>query len=188
MAIQVRGLTYDDLLQLREARDEQLELIDGELFVNPAPAPLHQLVSKRLSHILAQAVDNSGFGQYLYAPLDLKLADGTIVQPDLVVVRSARLAMITGRAIEGTPDFVIEIVSPSNDAYDRETKHKAYARHGVPEYWLVDPDAREVTIWSDPFDGRYRSELVTTEAATAVTIPNLNVVLAPLFAPFAKPD
>ena len=142
MAIQSRSLTYDDLRRIRETRDEQLELIDGELFVNPAPSRLHQLVSKRLSHLLKAAVDDLGLGDYYYAPFDVKLGPGDIVQPDLVVVLRNNYPIFTEGGAEGVPDFVVEIIWPSNDEHDRVRKLGLYARYGVPKYWLVDPDAR----------------------------------------------
>jgi len=179
------SLTYGDLQRLRETRDERLELVDGELVVTPSPTPLHQRVSRRLNDLLGSTIDVVGVGEHFYAPLDVKLSDGTVVQPDLIAVTTSRFNIIAESAIEGVPDFIIEIVSPSHDRYDREVKRALYARHSVPEYWLVDPGAGTIAIYTEPHEGRYLSETITGEMAVSVTIPGLSVEVAALFAPFS---
>jgi Uma2 family endonuclease len=184
MAIRSHPLTYDNLQELRERTNDRLELIDGEVYVTPAPTRMHQLVSRRLNELLLQVVVRQGAGEFFYAPYDVKLADGSIVQPDLVAVTRDRLAVFTESGSDGGPDFVVEIVSPSTGRSDRVIKRDLYARHGVPEYWLVDPDARTVTIYSEPREGQYRRERVTTDTAVSVTFPGLSVDLADLFSPY----
>ena len=95
MAIQSRSLTYDDLERMRETRDERLELIDGELFVTPSPTPMHQIVSGRLQFLFKQKALELGFGLVFNAPLDVQLADDTIVQPDLIFVLPDRRPVVT---------------------------------------------------------------------------------------------
>ena len=76
----------------------------------------------------------------------------------------------------------MEIVSPSSATRDRVTKRNLYARYGVPEYWLVDPDAKNVTVFSDPQDGRYQAEQTVSDVAISATIPELSADLKALFA------
>jgi Uma2 family endonuclease len=181
MAIESRSLTFNDLQQLRETRDERLELIDGELFVTPSPTRLHQLVSKRLNRLMLQAIDDAGVGEFYYAPFDVKLADDSVVQPDLLAVISERRDRLQSARVEGAPDFAVEIMSPSTSRTDRRIKRDLYARYGVAEYWLVDPDAGSITIFSDPVGGHYRSEHIAREIAVSVVFPGLSVDLAELF-------
>jgi Uma2 family endonuclease len=176
-------LTYDDLQRLREGRHERLELIDGELFVTPSPSRLHQLVSKRLIRLLLHTVDDAGVGDFYDAPFDVKLGEGDVVQPDLVVVLRQNFAIFTDAAIEGVPDLVIEIVSPSTRRDDRVTKRDLYARYEVSEYWLVDPDSGRVTVFAAPQDGRYRNETVATDIAVSLVVPGLATDLTDLFSP-----
>ena len=183
MAIQSRSLTYDDLQRMRETRDERLELIDGALFVTPSPSPLHQYVSGRLHFLFEQSVRELGFGLVFHAPLDVRLAERTIVQPDLVIVLPDRRSIVTGERIEGAPSLAVEILSPSTRTVDRTTKRDVYARYGVPEYWLVDTNARTVTVCSDPREGRYRVERVTSDTAVSQIVPGLSANLTDLFAP-----
>jgi Uma2 family endonuclease len=100
-----------------------------------------------------------------------------------VAVLTERFPLVAADKIEGVPDFIIEVLSPSSKTHDRIRKRDLYARHGVPEYWLVDPDARSVTIFSDPRDGRYRAEQMTSDVAISATIPQLSADLKALFAP-----
>ena len=183
MAIQSRSLTYDDLQRMRETSNDRLELIDGELFVTPSRSPMHQDISGNLYTVFRNVVFESGRGRVYFAPLDVRLADNTIVQPDLIIILSDRRPVLTAARIEGTPSLAVEIISPSTSAYDRVTKRNLYARYGVPEYWLVDPEAETVTIFSDPRDGRYRTEQVMSDVAVSATIPGLSADLKALFAP-----
>jgi Uma2 family endonuclease len=183
MAVRSRSLTYDDLQRMRETRDERLELIDGELFVTPSPTPLHQFVSGRLQFLFKQKVLELGYGLVFNAPLDVRLAHDTIVQPDLIFILPDRRPTVTAARVEGAPSLAVEILSPSTSAVDRTTKRDVYARYGVPEYWLVDTEARTVTVCSDPHMGRYRAERVTSDKAVSEIVPGLSANLAELFAP-----
>jgi Uma2 family endonuclease len=183
MAIQSRSLTFEDLKQERETRDERLELIEGEIIVTPSPSPMHQLVVHRLAVLFDRAIVEPGLGLVLESPLDVFLAPQNVFQPDLVVLLQDRIQIFGSTMVESAPSLAVEIVSPSTSAYDRVTKRNVYARFGVPEYWLVDPDAKTVTIFSDPRDGRYHSEQTTSDVAVSATIPQLSADLKALFAP-----
>ena len=182
MAIQSRSLTYDDLQRMRETRDERLELMDGELCVTPAPTPLHQDISGNMYTLFRSVVLESGRGRVYYAPLDVKLAENTIVQPDLIIILSDRRLVLTAARVEGAPSLAVEIISPSTSAQDRVRKRNLYARYDVPEYWLVDPDEESVTTFSNPQNGRYGVEQVTSDIAVSATIPGLSADLKAVFA------
>lgn len=176
-------LDYGDLQRLREERSERLEVIDGELFVTPSPSRLHQLVSKRLSHIFQQMIDDAGIGDFYYAPLDVQLGPRDVVQPDLVVVLKGHFAVFTEAAIAGIPDLAVEIVSPTTGRTDRVIKRDRYARFRVPEYWLIDPDARHITVYADPREGHYQITRTFTDTAVSTIIPSLTVDVAALLSP-----
>ena len=182
MSILSRPLTYDDLERARDACNERVELIEGELFVTPAPSLGHQDVIGNLYVVLRRAVYESGLGRIYLAPVDVRLDELTIIQPDLVVVLSDRHRILTSPRVEGAPSLAVEIISPSTRAYDRVTKRDLYARYGVPEYWLVDAEAETVTIFSDPRDGRYLAQQTTSDVAVSATIPGLSADMTALFA------
>lgn len=181
MVTRSQPLTYADLERLRERRDERLELIDGELVVTPSPTPMHQRVSRRLHRLLEQFIIDANLGEFFGAPLDVHLASDTVVQPDLIVVLNDRSLLVTERNVEGPPSLVIEIISPSTRHIDRGVKRDVYARYGVPEYWLIDPEHESVTIFSDPNAGQYRSQSIPTSTVNSATIPALSVDLKRLF-------
>jgi Uma2 family endonuclease len=178
---QSRPLNHDDLQLLREMRHERLELIDGELVVTPSPTPMHQRVSRRLSHLLGKFIIDTESGEFFAAPLDVYLAVDTVVQPDLIVLLNDRFRLVTERNIEGPPNLVMEIISPSTRHLDHRTKLDVYARFGVPEYWLVDPEHETISIFTDPQEGRYQREAAASTVAVSVTIPGLVVELKGLF-------
>ena len=182
MALQSRSFTYDDLQRMRETRDERLELIEGEIIVTPSPSPLHQLVVHRLAVLLDRAIVESDLGLVLESPLDVFLAARNVFQPDLIVLLRDRIQLIGSAKVESAPSLAVEVISPSTSAYDRVTKRDVYARFSVPEYWLVDPDAKTVTIFSDPQDGRYQAEQTVSDVAISATIPELSADLKALFA------
>ena len=182
MAIQSRSLTYDDLQRMRETRDERLELIDGELFVTPSPSLMHQIVIHRLDVLLDRAIVESGLGLVIGAPFDVYLDEQNVPQPDLMAVLWDRERVLGSARLESAPSLAIEIISPSSATKDRVTKRNLYARHGVPEYWLVEPDAKTVTIFSDPQNGRYQVEETTSDIAISATILELSADLKALFA------
>ena len=137
--------TYEDYLTTPE--DERYELLDGDLIMVPAPNLKHQKVQVRLGQKLVQFILDHKLGEFFYAPCDVVLSDSDIVQPDLLFVSRDREHLLSdGQKVQGAPDLVVEILSPSSEDTDRGTKHKLYGRHGVTEYWLVDPIVETVVI------------------------------------------
>ena len=132
--------TYADYCRIPPDRNRH-EIIDGVHYVNPAPTPPHQTVSRRLQYELMTAIELPGLGEVFDAPIDVHLGRGALVQPDLVVVLRRNLRIIGDKKLTGAPDLLIEIRSPGTARFDRRTKLPRYARAGVREVWLVDPEA-----------------------------------------------
>lgn len=136
-------LTYKEYEAL-PADGRRYEIHEGELSVTPAPSPQHQMISRNLFLILHTHVKAKEIGETLYAPLDVILSDTSIVQPDIVYLDPTRLGAISRRGVEGPPTLAVEVLSPSTTLIDRVTKPQIYARHGVPFFWLVDPEGRMI--------------------------------------------
>ena len=136
--------TYRDYLYAPD--DKSYELLDGELIVTPAPGELHQSVSAQLGWRLVQFASENNLGRDYHAPFDVVLSDTDVVQPDLIFVSNERSQIITHANIQGAPDLVVEILSPSTATRDRTFKRTLYARHGVREYWMVDITKKDVTV------------------------------------------
>ena len=139
-------LCYDDYVGL-PADGRRYEILDGELFVTPAPSSRHQQVSINLGSLLVQHVRAHQLGRILYAPIDVIFEPTTVAQPDSVFIRAERDAIVADRGIEGPPDLVVEILSPFSARQDRITKAALYARFGVLHYWILDPDARTFELY-----------------------------------------
>jgi len=151
------SFTYRDYLLLPE--EKRVELIGGEFYVAPAPDVDHQRISRNLEIALWSFVREKQLGEVLYAPCDVILSDSDVVQPDLLFVSRKRRGIIRREGIRGAPDLVVEILSPATEERDRETKLKLYGKHGVREYWLVDPRKRviELFILGEEGLGHHRS-------------------------------
>lgn len=146
MATQRVILTYKDYAAL-PADGRRYEIHGGELAVTPAPSPRHQRILRDISELVWHHVKARRLGEVFFAPIDCILSEATIVQPDLVYLDTTRLAAISHRGIEGPPTLVVEILSPTTTLIDRSTKLQLYARHGIPYYWIVDPEARTIEAY-----------------------------------------
>jgi Uma2 family endonuclease len=174
--------TYEDYCLLPE--DRRYEVIDGELFLTPAPTTFHQAVKGRIKRVLDELVDDAGLGIVLDAPTDVVLSQYDVVQPDILVISNERRAVLTQKNIAGAPDLVVEVLSPSTEDRDRRAKAKRYAAFGVREMWLVDPDAKTIEILVNSPEG-FRREALHGEGDTvrSASFPGVEFPAAPIFRP-----
>lgn len=136
-----RPLTRADLDD-RPDDGHRYELLDGALIVTPAPIPRHQRVVGRL-YITLTAAAPAGTEVFV-APLDVVLADDTVLQPDVLVARASEL---TERALMGAPLLAVEVLSPSTRRIDLLLKRDRYEAAGCAAYWVVDPDEPALSAW-----------------------------------------
>jgi Uma2 family endonuclease len=144
MAISTK-FTHADLLVMPDD-GKRREIVDGELFVTPSPLSKHQLVVSRIAAAFFRFLDDHPIGELFMAPLDVILSDYDVLEPDLLFILNERLSIMQDW-IRGAPDLVIEVLSPTTARQDRGPELKAYARFGVPEYWIVDLDNRAVEVY-----------------------------------------
>lgn len=147
--------TYEDYRKLPEGAPYQL--IGGMLIMTPAPSTYHQIISMKLEVKLASFVMERDLGLVLDAPLDVYFEESETYQPDLVFIARERLSIIKPDKINGAPDMVVEILSPATAYYDLRRKFKIYEKHGVREYWVIDPEEQSVEIFALQ-DGRFTLE------------------------------
>ena len=138
-----------DYLELPD--EPRCELLYGRLPVTPAPTVRHQLVVVAVLRVLDRFARERG-GCAVVSPVDVVLADHSIVQPDVIYV-SRKRAGILGRRVEGAPDLVVEILSPTTGRRDLGEKLRLYAESGVAEYWIVDPDLETFELLENTPDG-----------------------------------
>jgi Uma2 family endonuclease len=147
--------------------EPRCELILGRFYVSPSPSPLHQLIALFLWQRL-EAIARATGGLALAAPLDVALAAHSVVQPDVLFIAPERRGIVQER-IEGAPDLLVEVLSAGTARRDRGEKLRLYAECGVREYWVVDPQERQIEflineagrfVVSVPSGVEYRSQAV----------------------------
>lgn len=139
-------VSFADLQQWPED-GRRYELYDGEVFVVPSPIPLHQLVVDRFADQL-KAYRRMRGGLLFLSPIDIVFSEFDTAQPDIVFFEHSREHLIDLRKpIRVAPDLAVEVLSPSTAATDRGRKMQMFARYGVREYWLVDPDAKTIEVY-----------------------------------------
>lgn len=169
-------LTVEGYLQTSD--DERYELLDGELFIPPAPSIAHQHVAMKLGTRLDSYVEEANLGVVFSAPTDVVLTQTDVVQPDLIFISSERAGIVTTANIQGAPDLIVEIRSDSTAERDETLKRQLYEECSVQEYWLVDPEARTITVLLLGEDG-YAEAATYTEGHT-LTSPMLEGFAADL--------
>ncbi|MEM7245139.1 MAG: Uma2 family endonuclease [Acidobacteriota bacterium] len=169
----VHVLTYQDFTTFPD--DGLHEIVDGALFVKGVPSLRHQKVSGELFLQLREQVTQPGRGEVYYSPVGVELSPHDIVQPDLVVVLDR--SVLVGSHVRGTPELVVEILSPSNRRHDLETKHELYERSGVGEHWVLDAEGRALTQHVLE-GGRYRCTGDHREHVSSVAVDGLDVDLS----------
>ena len=137
-------LTYQDYCNTPD--DERWELLNGELVMAPGANTPHQTISFNLVLMLGNFVRDRGLGHVFHPPYDVVLSDTSVLQPDLLFVSKERAHIVNSRNIRGTPDLVVEILSPSTASRDWKVKLDLYAEHGIREYWVVDPEIQRVWV------------------------------------------
>jgi Uma2 family endonuclease len=140
-----RRLSYGDYLRFPDDGNRH-ELIDGVHYVTPAPSVRHQRIVARLHGCLWQYLEDHGGGEVLFAPLAVVFSMFDVVEPDLLYVSDARKRILTDQHVQGAPDLVVEVLSPSTRRRDEGIKRALYERADVTEYWVVDPAAEVVRI------------------------------------------
>ena len=137
--------TVEEFLQLEES-NLPCELINGEVFISPAPNMIHQVVSGKLYDMLkAYARKTGGFAAY--SPFDVYLDNKNVFQPDLLYLKKENRSRLFEKGLRGAPDLAVEIISPSNSFKDRNQKKRLYEKFGVKEYWIIDPADRTLEIY-----------------------------------------
>lgn len=173
-----RLLTFDDLAAMPDD-GKRREILDGELYVTPSPFVRHQRLVLRLAVAFDAHIAAHGGGEVLIAPMDVLLSEHNVLEPDVLFVAEGQPIM-TEKHVVGAPALVIEVLS--NARIDRVRKRDIYARCGVPEYWIVDPDADRIEIYRREGAGYGKPEIY--EAGETITyggLPGFALDLSALF-------
>ncbi len=141
--------TYYTAEMVRALPDDgnRYETVHGELLVTPAPRLVHQRIVRRLTVALDRYLAQHPVGEVFASPADISWAPDTLVQPDVFVADLSEARTMDWSRVQHLL-LAIEVLSPSSARADRFTKRRLYQEVGVPAYWIVDPDRREVEIWT----------------------------------------
>jgi Uma2 family endonuclease len=171
---------YQDCQPLPE--DKRYEILDGDLCMVSSSNTKHQRVSKKLLVALARQVEERNLGEVFIAPYDVVLSDDNIVQPDILFIAGGRVGLVGELNLHGAPDLVVEILSAGSRRKDLEAKKKIYARFGIRECWIVNPDAEtiEVQVWSEI--GYLRHAVYTkSKCLSSPLLPSVRIRLQDIF-------
>ncbi len=149
----IKNWQYKDYLSLDD--EQRYEILKGELIMTPAPGTIHQKFSRNLEYIIWEYVREKKLGEILDSPFDVILDEQNVVQPDIVFISNANIKHLQDRGCFGTPDMIIEIVSPGSIVRDTITKKGIYERFGVKEYWIVYPREKTIEVLSLE-EGKYK--------------------------------
>ncbi len=177
-----KKLTYEDYVLIPDD-GKRHEIIDGEHYVSAAPFIRHQRVVLALALELGSYVKAHPVGEVFIAPTDVILSPHDVVQPDLLFISNERSSIVTEKNIQGAPDLAIEIHSGSSRHIDQGPKRRAYARWGVLEYWMLDPERKEAEVWERSAKRllRRRARLSARDVLTTPLLPGLEISLAEVF-------
>lgn len=155
--------TYEDYAKLPEGAPYQL--IGGKLVMTPAPGKKHQNILIELAFMFKEFIKINNIGELAVAPRDVFLAPGETYQPDILFITNERLEISAEDKVNGAPDLVVEILSPSTAYYDLRKKYKAYEKYGVREYWIVDPEEKSIEVYGAS-DGKFVLAMRAEESGT----------------------
>jgi Uma2 family endonuclease len=141
-----RPLTVHDYRELPEG-PPYYQLIEGDLHMAPSPDLFHQDILLNIAVLIRSFLDRRPIGSVHIAPSDVHLSELNVYQPDLYFVSKIRQSFLSKQGFEGAPDLVVEILSPKTSRFDKGIKREVYARSGVQELWIVDPELRHILIY-----------------------------------------
>ena len=174
-------MSYEEFMALPETAGKRYELIEGELIVNPSPVTKHQRLVRKLLTTIDRYFEEHGGGEVLCS-LDVVLSPATVLEPDLLIIRSERSALLGEKNMRGAPDIAIEILSEGTRRRDIVVKRRLYEQFGVDEYWIVDPEIDSIQIYRRRGKAFERAaELETGDTLTSPLLPGFALPLKKVF-------
>ena len=146
---QPKMLTYDDYVKQTPPDSGNYELLNGQIIYMASPIPTHQIVSANLLTDMTVHTRLNKLGRVIPAPMDVIFTQHDTIQPDILFLSNARLHLIGDKKIDGAPDLVVEILSPSNNAKEMSYKKSVYEFSGVREYWVINLTKKTLTQYEN---------------------------------------
>jgi len=149
-----KKVTFDEYQKLKYD-GFQYEIIKGVMKVTPSPFFRHQKLILKISYLIENYLEKNPIGDVSIAPRDVKLDETLTYQPDILYISKERFNINKKRYVDGSPDFIIEVVSKGTLTHDAGQKFNDYEKYGVKEYWIMNPDDLEVSEFYYLIDGKY---------------------------------
>ncbi len=141
-------ITVEELFNMELEEGYYYELLNGHIVKKQAPSPMHQKAVIKISTLIENFITEKDLGDCYTSPIDVFFDKYNNTQPDILYIKKDRLFIVTEHGIEGQPDLIIEVLSPSTYRNDRIGKMKLYREFGVSEYWIVDPIYKVIEVYS----------------------------------------
>ena len=165
-------MTFEEFMALPVENFKHYELIEGELYVNPAPNIRHQIIVANIYYALRTYLRKHRTAHALLSPIDVVLSPEIVLQPDVAVF----FENIAGwKKAYRAPEIAVEVLSDGSQRHDKVTKRRLYEQYGTKDYWIVDPEALTVTII------RAGAEIAVTDAITTPLLPGFRLTLKDVF-------
>ncbi len=170
---------YEDLEQFPDD-NKRRELIDGEVYVTPAPNIRHQRVVGNLYRLIGNFLEETPLGEVFVAPADVIFSeeDDDVTEPDIIYLSKEKADKVSQRGIEGAPDWLTEVTSPSTRNRDFTLKLKLYQKHGVRLYWIIDLDAEMIHVWDEGEHQVYKADdVVQVKMLPGLELPTSTLLM-----------
>jgi Uma2 family endonuclease len=141
-------ITVEELFQMDLEEGYYYELLNGHIVKKQAPSPQHQKAVANLNWLINNFIREYELGDCYTSPIDVFFDKYNNTQPDILFIKKERLFIVTPDGIQGHPDLIVEVLSPSSYKNDKVDKMKIYCQFGVSEYWIVDPNNKAVEIYT----------------------------------------
>lgn len=127
-------------------QNDLIQLIDGEVVIPMPPIPKHQRIVREILIFISLLARKIG-GEAFDSPIEVYLDEDNVFEPDVLYLKPDSQCTVGEKRLTGAPELVVEVLSPSTAKYDRQQKYQAYEKHGVHEYWIVDPVHQTIEVW-----------------------------------------
>jgi Uma2 family endonuclease len=175
-------ITVAELFDMELEEGYFYELLNGHIVKKQAPSPQHQKAVVKMTTLIENFITEKDLGDCYTSPIDVFFDKYNNTQPDILFIKKDRLFIVTEHGIEGQPDLIVEVLSPSSYRHDKVDKMKIYCQFGVSEYWIVDPNNKAVEVYTLE-NNLYQLSAIASETGeiTSKALDNFKVNIEQIF-------
>jgi Uma2 family endonuclease len=175
-------ITVEELFNMELEEGYFYELLNGHIVKKQAPTPMHQKAVVKITTLIENFITERDLGDCYTSPIDVFFDKYNNTQPDILFIKKERLFIVTKDGIQGQPDLIVEVLSPSTYRTDRIAKMKTHCQFGVSEYWIVDPIYKLIEVYSLENNAYVMtSNAIETGEITSKTLDGLKIDMGKIF-------